>query len=139
MSAFRGASLLLCLACLWIALAAVANEPPRIQIKSPGIAAGAPADWWILVTLEPKPEHREVILEAHGEPGEYRRSDIEVAGEKAWKLRQFWYKSLGEGCYRFSATVTDGTDDDAVVLARVESQPLAVIGHSGYPCPDRPF
>ena len=113
------------------AFASAALEGPRVAIRQPGAIASAPADWWILVTVDPRPEHRFLIVIADGQPGEYRRSDYALDGGRAARLRQIWFKALPEGCYWFSAAVAD----TSAVLASVTSGPVHFIGLAGDPCP----
>jgi hypothetical protein len=134
--AYRASILIVCAGALWLALSAFADEP-RVRITSPGIAAGAPARWRVFVYLQPHKDNRVVTVEADGDPGDYHRTDIAAPGEGSWKIRQVPDEPfrLSAGCYTFRATVKDGYEDDAKVLARAESQRLAVIGRDGYPCP----
>lgn len=136
MNALAASLLILMMGCLWLALSAWANEP-RVRITSPISVAGAPVHWRGMVYLQPHPENRVVIVEADGNPGEYQRSFIAAPGEKAWRIRQVpdVPLRLGPGCYVFRAIVKDGYEDDAKVLARAETQKVAIIGREGYPCP----
>lgn len=114
---------------LWVFLAAL-REGPRVQVKLPALIASEPADMWMLVTVDPRAENRLLVLEVDGMPGEYRRSDVALEGEKAARLRQIWWKGLRAGCYIFSASVFDTSHR----LASAASQPLHVIGREGDPC-----
>ena len=127
---FRNATLLLLVAFLWLALSALAS--PRIEIRSPGRYGPAPSDWWITIRLDPHPEDRWLIIEVTGEPGEYRRSDVALEGEKAAKSRQVWFKSLSAGCYWFVATVADHSQ----ALAVDRLGPVSIVGLEGDLCPD---
>lgn len=130
MTAFKAASLLLVAGCAWLILSAL-TATPRVSIQNPGRFASAPADWWILVTVDQRPDHRALIVEADGHPGEYRRSDLSLEGEKAPRLRQVWFKALSAGCYWFVASVTDTSH----VLGTATSGPVSIIGRDGESCP----
>lgn len=132
MGAFKAATLLLVVAWVWLALSALADAP-RVSLRSPGGIATAPADWWVLITIDPKPENRVLVIEADGEPGEYRRSDVELDGERAPRLRQVWFKRITTGCYYFSAEVYGS---GGRLLGRATTPPLHVVGHGsdGDPC-----
>ena len=94
--AFRTATLLLVVGCVWLALSALTNTS-RVSVWSPGAVALAPVDWWITVRVEPQSDHRRLVVEAIGEPGEYRSSDYTLDGERAAKIRQVWFKVLPAG------------------------------------------
>lgn len=129
--AFRSATLLLFVAFLWIYLSALAGSR-TVEIRNPGRIGTAPADWWLTIVVEPKPEHRQLIVIADGQPGEYRRSDYPLEGEHAARIRQLWFKALPAGCYWFSAAVAD----HAKVLASDISGPVRIIGRDGDLCPE---
>lgn len=112
----------------WFALAAV--REPRVSIRSPGRIASAPADWWVTIVIEPHAEHRQLIVMADGQPGEYRRSDYALEGERAARIRQIWFKSLPAGCYWFTAAVADHQK----VLASAIAGPVSIIGLEGNLC-----
>lgn len=131
MTAFARASLLLIVLFVWGALSALAGVP-RVAIRNPGRLGSAPADWWIVVTVDPQPEHRWLVVEVDGQPGEYRRSDIALEGEKAARIRQLWFKALPAGCYWFRASVSEASK----VLASVSSGPVSIIGLDGNLCPE---
>lgn len=131
LDAFRAATLLIVVGCLWLALSALAAVP-RVSIRNPGGVGSAPADWWITVTVEPHAEHRLLVIEADGVPGEYRRSDYRLEGARAARVRQIWFKAIGAGCYYFRATVADASH----VLASVTSGPVRIIGRDGDQCPE---
>lgn len=109
-------------------------EQERIGVRISGYAATAPADAWMVITVDPQPEDRLLIVEVIGEPGEYRRSDRAVPGEHGPRIRQEWFRHLAVGCYYFVASIAD----HAKVLARAQAGPLSVIGLDGDPCPS-PF
>jgi hypothetical protein len=140
MAAFWASILITLTGFAWFCLSTLANEP-RIRITSPVTAAGAPALWRGIVYLQPHKDNRVVIIEADGQPGEYHQTSISAPGEGSWKIRQVPDTPfrLNAGCYVFRATVKDGYEDDAKVLARAETQRVAVIDHNGYPCPDPRF
>lgn len=127
---FRGATLLLAFAFVWVYLSALASSP--VSIRTPSRINPAPVDYYITITVEPNPENRLLVLETNGVPGEYRRSDFHLAGEKAARIRQVWLKSLPAGCYHFFATVYD----NAKRLASAVAGPIKVIGLDGDPCPE---
>ena len=124
----------------WITLAAIllscaplsASPDARVRIRNPGRFGFAPADWWITIYVEPRPEHRLIIIEADGQPGEYRRSDLALDGERAAYVRQLWFKALPEGCYYFHARVFDSTSEVAATI----SGPVSIRGLSGDSCPE---
>ncbi len=130
MSAWKAATLLLVYGMLWMMLTALKNEPPRVSIVNRGLVASEPVDWHILVTVEPHEEHRLLVVEVDGNPGEYRRSDFELDGEKAATIRQVWFRQLRQGCYTFSASVLDARR----VLAVARAGPIHVLGREGDPC-----
>lgn len=130
MTAFARASLLLAVLFLWLYLSAL--SAPRIDIRSPGRIGVDPADWWLTIVIEPHPDNRQLIVIADGQPGEYRRSDYALEGEKAARIRQVWLKALPQGCYWFSASVAD----HAKVLAQDVEGPIHVIGRDGDVCPE---
>lgn len=110
---------------------AVAREP-RVSMWSPGRIGTAPADWWVNVTVDPDPAHRLLVVITDGQPGEYRRSDYVLNGDKAARIRQHWEKALSAGCYHFYARVFDASQE----IARAEAGPVAIIGMEGNPCPE---
>lgn len=114
------------LALAWLAAGAV-----RLGIHSPGTIARAPTDWWIVITVDPQPEDRLLIVEAVGQPGEYRRSDYEVPGARGPRIRQVWYQHLPEGCYTFYASLYG----QRRMLASAKSSRLSVVGFDGDSCP----
>ena len=116
---------------LWWTLSTL-SVAARVSIRSPGSFASAPADWWILVSVAPREEHRLLVVEAIGEPGEYRRSDYTLEGERAAKMRQVYYRVLPEGCYRFRARVYGHGRE----LGAATSPLLRVIGLAGNLCPE---
>lgn len=126
MSAFTAVTLLLVV----VGCASLAGTP-RVAIRQPGAYATAPVDWWILVVIDPQPDDRLLIVEVDGQPGEYRRSDYTLVGERSARLRQVWFKALPEGCYWFFATVRNPTK----AVASVISGPVSVIGADGPLCP----
>ena len=128
---FRNATLLLMVAFVWLVLSALADTP-RVSIRHQGRIASAPADWWITVTVDPRPEHRQLLIIMDGQPGEYRRSDYALEGERAASIRQIWFKAVPAGCYWFSAAVADSVK----VLDSVVSGPVHVIGLDGDLCPE---
>lgn len=129
MTALKASIVLVLTLCGWLCLSALANEP-RVSIINRGLVASEPVDWHILITVDPREEHRLLVVEVDGQPGEYRRSDYALDGEKAARIRQIWFKQLREGCYTFAASVWSTSE----VLAVVRAGPVHVIGMDGDPC-----
>jgi len=117
---------------LFYAFASAALEGPRVSIRAPSRIGTAPADWWVTITVDPRAEHRHLIIEMDGQPGEYRRSDYALEGADAARIRQIWFKSIPQGCYWFSAAVADTSK----VLGADRIGPVAIIGREGNLCPE---
>jgi hypothetical protein len=117
-------------AVLWFALALAKNEP-RVEIRHQGGFATDPADWPLTIVVEPHADNRLLVLEVDGQPGEYRRSDYALEGDKAARLRQVWIKQLRAGCYMFVASIYGQERELAVARAG----PVHVLGgFEGDPC-----
>ena len=130
MAPLAASVLLILVGALWLALAALANEP-RVSIRTHGGSGFAPRDYAVTIIVEPHAENRQLILETVGAPGEYRRSDRALNGDKAARVRQEWIKGVAAGCYTFRASVAD----NAAIRASAESHQVIVYGIDGHPCP----
>jgi hypothetical protein len=129
------ALLAVCLLAAWLAFSALANEP-RVAIRNRGGIGSEPADWVVTVVVDPREEHRLLILEADGNPGEFRSTDEALAGLKAAKIRQVWFKGLRSGCYDFIAKVKGSGGRESPSLGEAHAGPVHIIGREGDPCGD---
>ncbi|HYE87645.1 MAG TPA: hypothetical protein VEA16_14885 [Vicinamibacterales bacterium] len=129
MSAFQRATLLLLVGCVWLGLSVLAAVP-RVSVRAHGGYASEPTDWWVVLTVEPHADHRLLVIETVGDPGEYRRSDYQLEGERAARVRQFFVKRLSAGCYQVVASVYDHERRLDVARGPV----LRVIGPDGPLC-----
>lgn len=111
-----------------------ADERPRLIVQTPGRFAFAPADWWVRVKVDPRPEHRwlEIIMDGDEH---YRFTGFDLDGEQAAYIHTVWMKALPAGCYQISATVR-ATGEHGTVLAKAQGRELSVRGVTteGDPC-----
>lgn len=131
MPAHLAASLMVAFGVFWVFVSITVGVQP-VEIRTPARLATAPVDYHITVVVEPNAANRLLILETRGEPGEYRRSDYQLEGEDAARIRQVWFRSLPAGCYWFVASVFDSSKR----LAAASAGPVRVIGREGDPCPE---
>lgn len=113
------------LSILIVGIAAYMILSVRLSVSTPGQFAVAPAEWWVLVRVEPHEDDR--WLEVIADGAEYRSSGRELAGADAPRIHQIWFSSLSQGCYRFRAEIRNGVRGK--VLAHAWAPwPLTVIG-----------
>lgn len=97
----------------------LAIRPVTVDV-SPHVAF-APASVVVSIRVEPNAENRDLIVEASG--GDYRRSDVQLEGDRAPIRHTIQWKGLGAGEYHVSASVVSRT----YLLGRATTN-LRVIG-----------
>lgn len=134
MDAIRACTLIILLGAAWLGLSALANEP-RLSVAMHGRYAYEPADWSIIVRVQPQPEDRWLEAIADG-TAHYRSSGYELAGENAPRIHQLFFSALAAGCYVFRVEIRRRGPDGPVVARAVAPSELSVFGFGvdGDPC-----
>ncbi len=103
-------TLLVLVACAALGGAATTSARDMVAVRvSPNISM-APATVRVVVTVEPDPENRELIVEA--DSGDfYTSSAVELDGSKAPRLQAFVLKELPAGQYDVAAWVVRRNGD----------------------------
>jgi len=120
-------SFIICLAaacvCLMAGTPAVTGAAALTQKVSPVLSI-APGFVTVRVSIEPSPDNRllAVIVES---PDYYRRSELELDGERASRTNVFELRDLPSGMYQVTSVVLDthGNRTTATSLARVAPSP----------------
>lgn len=118
----------------WLLLA-VANEP-RLRVQSPGRFAHEPADWWVRVWVQPATDDRWIEIAADG-TSLYRSIGYGLAGAKAPRVHQVWFRDLPGGCFELTAEIRTAPAPEGKRLAQARADwPLSVlgVGTDGDPC-----
>lgn len=106
----------------------------RLAVTTPGRFASEPAEWWVVVRMEPDPDDRWLDVIADGPL--YRAQGFQLEGARSPRIRQIWFKGLTAGCYDFIAEVRRVDQDGPIVARAVAPWPLSVSGAGldGDPC-----
>jgi hypothetical protein len=109
----------LVLVALLVTLAGPLGATSRLSIRVSPAVAFAPANLFVRATVEANQENRAIEVIAESQEF-YRSSEVQLDGDRAPRVAQFYFRSLPSGSYEVRAILKgSGGHEIAFVLSRL--------------------